>query len=78
MKDFHSLLKKVVLNVKRILTRDQRYGLSLINTSRSLKNFWPNTSGSYRKLSQIALKEVNQVIPFINSFGGGHPWSIVD
>lgn len=69
MKSLSTVIKKVLMNLKRTVFRDQRYGLTVINTSRSLRNFWPNTSGSYRKLSRITLSEINEIFPLLDSFG---------
>ena len=61
-------LKKLFISIIRVFKRDQRTGLHIINVARALYMFFPNTSGSYRQLSNLALQEVNLVIPALSNF----------
>ena len=60
---------KVYVFVKSLLKRDQRIGFSILNVAKSLNFFWPNTSGTYRQLSQIALEDAESTVSLISSFG---------
>ncbi len=69
MSDVLMVAKKLARTLVFVIRGDQRYGLTIVNVSRTLFSFWPNTSGSYRQLAEITLREVNEILPLIVSFG---------
>jgi len=60
------LVKRGFELVRMMIRRDQRFGYSILNISKSLNFYWPNTSGSYRQLSEIALEDAILTIPSLS------------
>lgn len=56
--------------LRKLIRRDQRFGMSVVNVPKSLGLFWPNTSGTYKQLSKIAIEDSGNVIQSLIQISG--------